>query len=407
MRQKIKSLIIVLSCLIAFMYSCKEDIHKVYGSDGKAPGKVMIDNVDNKPGGAILHYTTPNDVDLLYVKAVFNDHTGRQREYKTSAVIDSLVIEGIGAEGNYDVSVYAVDRGENVSEAATTVITPTTPPIKLVAPTLKGVADYGGIKVSYKNDVEATVALNLLAYDADLNKMLFKESFYTTQKAGDYSFRGYRNVETKFGVYIEDRWGNKSDTTLFNVTPIPDDPLDKGKFSIFRIQGDKDFGAQATFAAEQMWDDEVNSQWNCGHTDFSTSLPHHLTIDLGAFVKLSRFKLFQRTGGELYKHGNPKRFKVYGTKDVNTLPPYNADDPNAGWTFLSEFNSFKPSGLPVGMTTVEDEEYQIKGEDFEFKPDNLQEIRYIRFEILENWGGQNVSVIGELSFWGEILNSDI
>ncbi|MGK0254276.1 MAG: hypothetical protein ACI9OE_001775, partial [Mariniflexile sp.] len=64
--------------------------------------------------------------------------------------------------------------------------------------------------------------------------------------------------------------------------------------------------------------------------------------------------------------------------------------------------SFKPSGLPIGQTTAEDYEFQNKGEDFDFDVDNLVEIKYIRIEVLENWGGINGTVIGELSFWGEI-----
>ncbi|MCT4648503.1 MAG: DUF5000 domain-containing lipoprotein [Carboxylicivirga sp.] len=400
--------ILVAGCLILAMLftACQEDERKPHGDDTTPPGKVTVGEIVNTAGGAIINFDSPSDVDLLYVQASFIDNNNKKRNVKTSGVNSSLEIEGIGAVGDYTVSMVAVDRNENASEVVECTISPLTPPVQSVLPTLTGTVDYGGIKVGYTNEDRATIALNLTTFDEVEGKMMFRESFYTTQESGSYSFRGYDSEPTKFGVYIEDRWGNISDTTIFELTPIPDEYLDKSKFSIFRIQGDKDWGAQESFYAEHMWDDVTNSQWNCSHTDFSTSLPHYLTIDLGQNVKLSRFKLFQRTGDELYKHGNPKVFNVYGTKDVNDLPAYDADEPNAGWTFLSHFESFKPSGLPVGQTTTEDLEYQIKGEDFEFNPDDLVEIRYIRFEITENWGGQNVSVIGELSFWGEILGEN-
>ncbi|WP_445757492.1 DUF5000 domain-containing lipoprotein [Polaribacter sp.] len=385
-----------------FIYGCEvEEPHKPYGSDGVAPGTVTVDNVVNIPGGAVIYYTPPADVDVLYVKASFEDDRGRPREVKVSQVIDSIVIQGFGQVGDYNVTLNAVDRGENVSTSTDVAISPLTPPVQLIFPTLVGEVDFGGIKVSYENPLEAEVSLNVLVFDELQDEFVYRESFFTSQASGTYSFRGYEAVKTQFGVYVEDRWENVSDTIYFEVTPIPDEFLDKLLFSVFKIQGDKDFNDYG-FNETQMWDNRWSDQWNCGHTDFITTLPHYLTVDLAVKAKLSRFKLYQRGGSELYKHGNPKRFNVYGVLDINSLPPYDANNPNAGWTLLRECESFKPSGLPVGQTTAEDYDYQNKGEDFDFDVDNLVEIKYIRIEVLENWGNINGTVIGELSFWGEI-----
>ena len=87
----------------------------------------------------------------------------------------------------------------------------------------------------------------------------------------------------------------------------------------------------------------LGNQWNCGHTNFLP--PHQLTLDLGQVAKLNRFKLYQRGGSELYKHGNPKRFEIYGRLNLDNLPIYDPDDPGDGWIFLGYFESFKPSGL--------------------------------------------------------------
>lgn len=402
--KKIVSIIFyVLLCAPAF-WGCNEDTRHPYGADGVAPGKVTITGKKDTPGGAVIWFTSPTDADLLYVKAVFTDNRNIVREVKVSGVLDSLVISGYGKTGTYTVNVYAVDRGENISESVPVEISPLTPPIQLIFPTLTAAPDYGGIKVSYQNGQRAEVSLNVTVYDTIRQSMVYRESFFTSQLSGAYSFRGYNSVKTTFGIYVEDRWGNLSDTLIFEGIPIPDEYLDKKKFRVFKITNDTDF-SQHSFNVTAIWDDVWNSQWNGGHTA-AKPLPHYLTIDLGVNVKLSRFKLFQRTGSEIYKHGNPKHFKVYGIKDVNELPPYSASDPCLGWTFLKECNSFKPSGLPVGQTTAEDLEFQIKGEDFEFDINNLVEIRYIRFEFLENWEGPTFqyTVIGELSFWGEIMN---
>lgn len=392
----------IFSLGMALFYGCQaEDPHHPYGSDGEAPGIVTINSVINKPGGAVIYYTPPTDGDVLYIKASFNDDQGRYREVKVSQVIDSIVIEGFGKTGDYPIALNAVDRGENKSETISTTISPLEPPVQLIFPTLIGEVDFGGIKVSYENSLRAEVSLNILVFDETKDEYVYSASFFTSQASGSYTFRGYDAVKTKFGVYVEDHWENVSDTIYFEVTPIPDEFLDKDLFSVFKIQGDKDFNDYG-FNEAQMWDGRWNDQWNCGHTDFNTELPHYLTVDLSVKAKLSRFKMYQRGGSELYKHGNPKRFNIYGVNDINSLPPYDSNNPNAGWTLLRECQSLKPSGLPVGETSAEDYEYQNKGEDFDFDVDNLVEVRYIRIEVLENWGAINATVIGELSFWGEI-----
>ncbi len=398
-----KKYIDLMICFIGVVlfFGCQEeDKQHPYGTDTKAPDKVVIDNVINHPGGAVVYFTAPRDEDVLYVRANFKDDRGNKREVKVSAVMDSLVIQGFGKVGNYDVDVFAVDRSENLSEVVNISIAPLDPPVQSILPSLVGEVDYGGVKVSYENPTRAEVSLNVVKFNEQLGDYEYRESFFTSQPEGQYSFRGYESVKSKFGVYVEDKWGNISDTVYFEVTPIPDEFLDKEKFSIFKIQGDKSF-SEYGFNASQMWDKRWSDQWNCGHTNFEP-LPHYLTIDLGTTVKLSRFKLYQRGGSELYKHGNPKHFKIYGTKDINNLPPYDAADPTAGWTLLKECFSFKPSGLPIGQVTSEDIEFQNKGEDFEFDVENLVEVRYIRIENIATWGDQIVSVIGELSFWGEI-----
>lgn len=394
---------VILGILI--LWGCEELDHGPTGDDGIAPGKVTVGEIENLPGGAIINFTASTDVDVLYVQAIFNDDKGIEREVKASASVGSLMIEGFGGTGNYDVDLYAVDRSENKSEPATTIISPLEAPVNQIFPTLTASVDYGGVKVAYENETNAEVSLNVTVFDSLQNRMVYKESFFTSQTAGSYSFRGYESEKTMFGIYVEDKWGNTSDTLFTELWPIPDDYLDKGKFSIFRISGDEDWN-QWGFSASQMWNDVWSSQWDCGSTNFG-SLPMHLTIDLGVVAKLSRFKMYQRGGYELYKHGNPKRFKIFGIKDINSLPPFDPENPNAGWTLLKDCTSFKPSGSPLGIETGEDIAFQEKGEDFEFDVQYLQEVRYVRFEIDETWGGLELVVIGELAFWGDIIESEL
>jgi hypothetical protein len=392
---KITIFILLLACV-------DDSTHGPYGSDNTPPGIVSINEVVNTPGGAIIYFTPPNDEDLLYVKASFTDENEIDREVIVSSVIDSLSIVGFAEEGDYPVDVFAVDRGENESEAVQVTISPLEAPIHAILNSMVGTQDFGGINIAYQNPTRAEVSLNMSTIDEEGN-VIFRESFYTSQADSYYSFRGYDAEPTVFVIYVEDKWGNQTTTRSFEITPLEDIFLEKEFWAIESMPGDESF-SEYGFTANQIWDGYWSNQWNCGHTNF-LPLPHQLTLDLGQVAKLNRFKLYQRGGSELYKHGNPKRFEIYGRLNLDNLPIYDPDDPGDGWIFLGYFESFKPSGLPPGSNTAEDYEFQDNGEDFVFDFDARQhDIRYIRFVNIESWNNQMVTVIGELSFWGSIIN---
>jgi len=379
---------------------CSEEERDAYGSDEIPPDAVEINSVENKPGGAIIKFTPPTNEDLLYIRGAYSDENGISKQVIVSSVIDTLSIIGFGQTGDYNVDVTAIDTSDNESVAVTTTISPLEAPIHAILESIEGAQDFGGINISYLNPTRAEVSLNMSILDQDGNQV-FKESFYTSQANSSYSFRGYDPIPTTFIIYVEDRWGNKSITKTLESTPLEDVFLDKGFFSIQQMPGDESF-SEYGFSANQMWDGSWSSQWNCGHTNF-LALPHQLTINLGQLARLNRFKLYQRGGTELYKHGNPKRFQIYGRENLDNLPIYSPSNPGDGWILLGEFESFKPSGLPPGSNTEEDYLFQDNGEDFVFDS-NIQQynIQYIRFVNLETWNNQMVSVIGELSFWGSV-----
>ena len=390
-----------LICIFLIL-GCTEEERTAYGSDGTPPDAVIINSVENTPGGAIIRFTPPTDQDLLYIRGAYNDENGISKQVIVSSVIDTLNIIGFGQSGDYSVDVTAIDTGDNESVAVTTTISPLEAPIHAILESIEGTQDFGGINITYLNPTRAEVSLNMSVQNSE-GELEFKESFYTSQANSSYSFRGYDPEPTIFVIYVEDRWGNQTTRRSFEVTPLEDIFLEKVYWSVESMPGDESF-SEYGFSANQIWDGSWSNQWNCGHTSF-LPLPHQLTLDLGQTAKLNRFKLYQRGGSELYKHGNPKRFKIYGRENLNSLPIYDPDSPGDGWIDLGYFESFKPSGLPPGSNTAEDYEYQDNGEDFVFAFDARQyDIRYIRFVNLESWNNQMVSVIGELSFWGTVIN---
>ena len=57
--------------------------------------------------------------------------------------------------------------------------------------------------------------------------------------------------------------------------------------------------------------------------------------------------------------------------------------------------------MPLGEASPEDEAIANEGEDFTFPLELATEVRYIRFDILETWGGTEMVHISELEFWGQ------
>jgi hypothetical protein len=388
--------------LILLVYGCSEETHQAYGSDNDPPGKVTITSIENVAGGAIIKFTPPSDEDLLYISGKYQNEKGEKKQVIVSAYIDSLNINGFGKIGSFDVEVSAFDLGNNQSEIEIVEISPLEAPIHEILRSIDGSQDFGGINISYENPSGANVSLNMSVVN-NSGELEFKESFYTSQKNSSYSFRGYDPVATTFVIYVEDQWGNQTETKSFEITPLKDVFIEKSFWSVVPMPGDESF-SEYGFSANQIWDGSWSNQWNCGHTNF-LSLPHQLTLDLGQKVKLNRFKLYQRGGSELYKHGNPKIFEIYGRENLDNLPIYDPSKPGDGWILLGKFESFKPSGLPPGSNTEEDYLFQDNGEDFVFTSESQRrEIRYIRFINLESWNNQMVTVIGELSFWGGVIN---
>jgi len=149
-----------LTCIFLIL-GCTEEERTAYGSDGIPPDAVIINSVENTPGGAIIRFTPPTDQDLLYIRGAYNDENGISKQVIVSSVIDTLNIIGFGQSGDYSVDVTAIDTGDNESVAVTTTISPLEAPIHAILESIEGTQDFGGINISYLNPTRAEVSLNM------------------------------------------------------------------------------------------------------------------------------------------------------------------------------------------------------------------------------------------------------
>ncbi|MDX1702615.1 MAG: DUF5000 domain-containing lipoprotein, partial [Melioribacteraceae bacterium] len=121
---------------------------------------------------------------------------------------------------------------------------------------------------------------------------------------------------------------------------------------------------------------------------------HSVSFDLGVIGKLSRIRIQQRTDSFIFAEGNIRKFEVYGSEELILDGSYD------NWTLIGDFESIKPSGLPMGQLSNEDLTVANEGEDFIFDL-NAPNVRYIRIKVTETWAGGDNFQISELTIFGD------
>jgi hypothetical protein len=390
--------ILTIGFLLLIVYSCHKDNHSPLDNDRNAPKPVTNPLVESIAGGAKITYTLPDDIDLLYVEAEFQIREGTIRRVKASIFDNSLIIDGFGDTSQYEVKLYSVDRSENRSLPVTVQVVPLLPPVQQVYNSLTVIPDFGGIYLSFENLSEANIVINVFAKDS-IGHWVSAERYYTKNKQGSYSARGFESKERQFGIVVSDRWSNHSDTAKYLLTPLFEEEIDKSKFKIYFLPGDTKGGhSNATWTLDKIWDDVITtSSGPVYHTAPGTGMPQWCTFDMGIVAKLSRFKAWSRLmSNMMYNAGSIRKYEIWG---CSTTPP--ADGNWTGWTKLMDCEAKKPSELPLGIVSNDDVLYAQAGEDFTL-PRDTPPVRYIRIKTLETWGKVDYVFINEFTFWGSV-----
>lgn len=390
-------MIFMAGLFLLLFNSCKEEGFGPLFDDGVAPAAIQEAGVENMHGAAKITTVLPEDNDLLYVKAVVEVSPGKVREFKSSAFTNELLLEGFGASKPYEVKLYAVDRGENMSEPHTVTIHPLKPPVVLVYESLVVKQDFGGVNVSFENKIQANVAIVIQAQN-EQGDWVERETLYTKQEEGNFSARGFEAVEREFKIFVKDRWDNQSEEGSFLITPLFEEEIPKESFSSYNLPGDNHIQHCCGTGVKDIWDGLTQTDGITFHTKPSNGVPGTFTFDMGQTAILSRMKLWGRNQGDRvqFNMGNIKEFEIWGSATA----PANGDFPG-DMTLLGKFESVKPSGQPLGTNTSEDVETARAGEDFNFIS-GIPPVRYIRVKVHSTWANLSYWHIAEMTFWGEI-----
>lgn len=397
-----KSIFLYLIASVFMATSCNEIVREPFNND-VAPAQVRNINVESLPGGARITYTLPNDENLLYVKVVYSLADGTVRETKSSFYKNEIVLGGFFDTIQYSANIYSVSRGEKISQPIQVSFKPMTSPIKIAFESISMKKTFGGVAFVYNNPYQADLRFTLLTKDTITGEIVQASNFYSKSKTGRFALRGYNPRERWFGVYISDRWNNKTDTLSGLFTPIFEQKLDKTKFKeVTTLLGDTKISHIGT-TMNNLWDDVTGrNPSDIIHTSPGSGLPQWFTFDMGAdqSTVISRIKVHHRYGDAYdasYTGGDPKVYEIWGTNNPD------ADGGWTNWTLLNTCYSVKPSGSPDGIVTAEDVQFAgVDGEEFEF-PEGIPPVRYIRFKTIKVWGMLDHIYLAEMTIYGNIV----
>jgi hypothetical protein len=423
---------IILSCLLTVIalifFGCDESgrIDQIDDSI-PAPKQVEVTRVTRIPGGSVIRVKIPDDDNLKGVVAKY-ERNGEIVNTKISRYLDSLVIEGYADTLDHVVQVSAFNVNEVTSAPVNVTITPLPAVVQIV--NFDIVEAFGGIKIHVMdNTTRADLAVCLLA-DKDTTNINLPDrskrwvevtTLFTASEDIFLPRRGLQDVKTIFGVYIRDRWGNKSDTLVKVLKPLQEIKLDKKNFKYFNPGDDNSFSTNsASYPIEGLWDDSGHS--SAPHFYASTSsnpMPQWFTIDLGVRAKLSRIGKMARIDYAIWTGAHPREYEFWGSMaPTGVANPNNEHGFDNSWFKLGSFEQPRPSGYnPDGTVpasyTAEDREMFNTGTEFEM--DNTleehayDELRYLRVVIVNTFATWETKAtvgqiqLGEVTPFGQVL----
>lgn len=402
---------IILMLLI--LASCDDQVMSPIDNDHTVPEPVKNVQVKNLAGAAEISYTLPEDRNLLYVKAVYTVK-GVEREVKSSYFNNKVLVDGFGDTNNYDVTLYSVSRAEVESTPVTVKVQPLAPAMYAVFESLSVKESFGGFNTWYENPDKGNIVIEISKWDTVNNEWMDLDKYYTGLAGGVFSVRGMEPIETKLGLSVRDRWGNRTDTMVVILTPVYEEQLDSKRIKDLRKSGypvpqiaplpasgepmENAVDYSSSWNWNRLWDGKTgNTGW---HTKEKYDQPTWTPMDLGSQVRLSRYKLWQRNnkGTYLFSHGNPHEWEVWGTNDPS--------DVNS-WVLLDHEVMVKPSGLPIGQVSNDDIAIADAGQEYEF-PIDVPAVRYIAWKNIDSWatidGATGFFHIAEMEFYGQYVN---
>jgi len=391
-------LYIALFSAILTGVSCEKELEfrSPLGTDSSAPSQISNPQVISLPGKVKITYKVPTDPNLAYVKAEFTLKSGELFETKSSIFSDTLTVEGFADTNEHEVRLYSVSKSEVVSAPLVVKVKALEPPFLKVFESIQVNSAFGGYNLIAKNAAKENVAIQVMTKNEF--RQFEVNNFRSVKTRVEDIISKIRNLDTtnqEMAVFVKDRWGNSSDTLYTSIKPLFEQEFPSQDFRTYTLPGDAPQvynGARLEYA----WDGRYGWPW----TSFTHQIdggpgPHMITFDMGRAGKISRIWIRPYPeGNRWYYLTTMKRFEVYGS--VNPSANGALD---ASWSLLGTFENKKPSGLPYGNDSADDQVIASAGFNYEIEVDKPA-VRYIRVRCLENFAGGTAQSINEIKIYG-------
>ncbi|MFB2119090.1 DUF4959 domain-containing protein [Parapedobacter sp. 2B3] len=409
-----KIIIIVVS--FSAIYGCKEsERFKINYADDTPPGKPFVDPV-YKPlyGGARIYFTPPEDRDVLTVNASYLNQEGQEVWFSSSYFSDSIDVEGFPDTLPKEVSVYAVDRAGNKSEAQTITVVPKEPSISRIARSIAAKGGFGSFYVEWENELSQVINIHVNYAYGDSEKNAIFTSTDTVERRFVLVGQIPESMPVRVRVAAEDRYGNISQTVESEIHLIKDEEIPKDKWVIPQTndsvggvpQGFWDgFEGRARFLIDGIIDDGLNR--NFGNTAArgqtgqvnDGDLPANFIIDLGEEWEISRIITHQRD--HIWDSRPVGRGWYYGGENVGVYGIHIWD--GAGWDSVRTHKIPFPPDLPG-------QQYRVMaqaGDMAYLYPDDPRfsaPTRWFRYEaqygFQNDYTGRGVMGLSEITLYG-------
>lgn len=206
------------------LFSCKDDDVITFNAD---PSDVQISFVPF-PGGAYMNYVLPEDSDICYIQATYNDCYGKEITVRGSYTSDQITLIGfIKSEENVPVNISLMDHGNNISESVVKYFSTHASASYSLFDDVEVSSYWGGFHVKYNvpENSDGFINIGYVGVNPNTQKLdtLLLETIPLIGGEDDFYYTDITDPEVNSSMVVlwtEDFRGNKVKKKIFEKIPI-------------------------------------------------------------------------------------------------------------------------------------------------------------------------------------------
>ncbi|TDN97125.1 DUF5126 domain-containing protein [Sunxiuqinia elliptica] len=271
-------------------------------------------------GAVIFKWQFPESEDIDYVNISYVvDGVGYSKnisrfnaDEETNELLTTL--EGFADTKEYTFKLTLNNVRGGKSETIVVSETPLMPAYEEVISTINIIPDFGGGIISWENETEKELAINISYPDPENSTNIKMITFFSSESGEDY-ISGLPASKIDFNVTVADKYDNHSEAMTFSLTPLAEKEILKDNWSILGYVDDSPFetigyssqsisdGASPNGRIIAVIDNDKGTFWNADW-QHAAKYPHWFIVDLGKEVTISRIVLSRRQGNNKGQKGH-------------------------------------------------------------------------------------------------------